>query len=195
MELRAGEHILRADFADLYSGSIAGGVCSPNGICIEAGAITDLARMRPAIAEMQCHALVCMAWHDPGRNSQGSSFIAKLDHVGKYSSVFSTSGADPIGQTEALGSFRADEGGIVPGELRQGLRQLLQPTVVGKAAVEKRRVGPERNLQRASGLRLCVLGFGSRGFRCRVSGFRDGCQTAQPIGASCRFHFYCLRWK
>src|SRR4029453_12242893 len=40
MELRAGEHILRAEFTNLHSGSKAGGVCSPNGICIEAGAVT-----------------------------------------------------------------------------------------------------------------------------------------------------------
>src|SRR5262245_24633242 len=146
MELRAGEHILRADFTNLYSGSIAGGVCSPNGVSIEAGAVTDLPRMRPAIAEMQCHALVRVAWHYPGWNSQGSSFVAELDDVGKDSSVFSASGAHSIRQTEALGSFWTDEGGIVPGKLSQGLRQLLQPTVVGKAAVEKSRVGLERNL-------------------------------------------------
>src|SRR5215510_9828775 len=122
MELCAGKHILRADFTNLYSGSIAGGGCSPNGIGIEAGAVTDLPRMRAAIAEMQCHALVCMAWHDPRRNSQGSSFVAKLDHVGKYSSVFSASRAHSIRQTEALGGFWTDKGGIVPGKLGQGLR-------------------------------------------------------------------------
>src|SRR4030095_2495434 len=57
MELRAGDHILRAESTNLHSGSKAGGGCSPNGICIEAGAVTDLPRMRPAIAEMQCDAL------------------------------------------------------------------------------------------------------------------------------------------
>src|SRR5262249_39572303 len=96
MELRTGEHILRADFADLYSGSIARGVCSPNGIGVEAGAVADLPCMGPAIAEMQRDALVRVAWHDPGRNSQGSPFVAELDDVGKNSSVFSASGANSV---------------------------------------------------------------------------------------------------
>src|SRR5262249_29190288 len=193
MELCAGEHILCADFTDLHSGSKAGGVCSPNGIGIEAGAVTDLPCMRPAIAEMQCHALVCMAWHDPRRNSQGSPFVAKLDHVGKYSSVFSASRAHSIGQTEALGGFWTHESGIVPGKLDQGLRQLLQPTVVGKAAVEKSRVGLERNLQRASAPRPCVLSFGSRGFRCRVSGFRKGRAGAAHVRIAKWFELQGLR--
>src|SRR5262245_29890415 len=102
MELRAGEHILRADFTDLSSGSIAVVVCSPKRVSIEAGAVTDLPRMPPAIAEMQCHALVRMAWHYPGWNSQGSSFVAELDDVGKNSSVFSASRAHSIRQTKAL---------------------------------------------------------------------------------------------
>src|SRR5262249_267430 len=174
MELCAGKHILCPDFTDLHSGSKAGGVCSPNGIGIEAGAVTDLPCMRPAIAEMQCHALVCMAWHDPRRNSQGSPFVAKLDHVGKYSSVFSASRAHSIGQTEALGGFWTHESGIVPGKLDQGLRQLLQPTVVGKAAVEKSRVRLKSNFQGVPSLRLCVTGFGLDVFRCQVSGFRGG---------------------
>src|SRR4029453_10089120 len=99
MELRAGEHILRAEFTNLHFGPKGRGVCSPNEVSIEAGAVTDLPRMRSAIAEMQCDALVRVAWHDPGRNSQGSSFVAELDHVGKYSSVFSTPGPPPIKKT------------------------------------------------------------------------------------------------
>src|SRR5262245_31551904 len=122
MELCAGEHILRADFTNLHSRPIARGVCSPNGIGIETGAVTDLPRMRPAIAEMQCDAFVRMPWHYPGRNSQSSPFVAELDDVGKYSSMFSTPGANSIRQTEALGSFWTDESGIVPGKLGQGLR-------------------------------------------------------------------------
>src|SRR5262245_53610981 len=164
MELRAGEHILRAHLTDLHSSPIARGVCSPNGIGIEAGAGADLPCLRPAIAEMQRDALVRVAWHDPRRNSQGSPFVAKLDHVGKYSSVFSASRAHSIGQTEALGGFWTHESGIVPGKLGQGLRQFLQPTVVGKAAVEKSRVGLKSNLQEAASLRLGVSGFGLGGF-------------------------------
>src|SRR5262249_15792208 len=172
MELRAGEHILRAHLTDLHSPPIVRGICSPNGKCVEAGAVTDLPCMRPAIAEMQRDALVRVPWHDPGRNSQGSPFVAELDDVGKNSSVFSTSGADSIRQTEALGSFWTDESGIVPGKLGQGLRQFLQPTVVGKAAVEKSRVRLKSNFQEVPSLRLCVTGLGLDGFRGRVSGFR-----------------------
>src|SRR5262249_7593367 len=182
-----------AHLTDLHSGSIVRGVCSPNGIGVEAGAVTDLPGMRPAIAEMQRDALVRVAGQDPGRNSQGSPFVAELGDVGKNSSVFSASRAHSIRQTEALGGFWTDEGGIVPGKLGQRLRQLLQPTGVGKAAVEKSRGGLERNLQRAFGLRLCVLGFGSRGFRCRVSGFRKGRAGAAHVRIAKWFELQGLR--
>src|SRR5262245_51826086 len=178
MELRAGEHILRADFADLHSGSIARSVGGANRIRIETGAVADLPRMRSAIAEIQCETLVGVAWNDPGRNSQSSPFVVQLDHVGKYSSVFSTPRTHSIRQTEALGSFWTDESGIVPRKLCQGLWQLLQPTVIGKAAVEKSRIGLKRNLQGVLRLRLGVSDFGLGGFRCRVSGFREGCAGA-----------------
>src|SRR5262249_22086881 len=134
----------------------------------------------------QCDAIVRVTWHYPGWNSQGSPFVAELDNVGKYSSMFSTPCAHSIRQTEALGSFRTDESGVVPGKLGQGLRQLLQPTVVGKTAVEKSRVGLKSNFQRVRSFEFRVSSFRLRRTRCRVSGFRGGCRTAQPIGASCR---------
>src|SRR6266498_604529 len=176
MKLRAGKRILRADFADLQSCAIIGRVRSSNGIGIEAGAVSDLSRARTAIAKVNGDAFVGMPRNDPGWSLQGSPFVAQLDDVGKYSSMFSTPRADLIRQTQTLCSFWTYEHGIVPGQFRQRFRQLLQPTVVGKATVKKRRVGLKGNFQR-------VL---PRGFR--VSGFRNGCTgSAEPIDIGKRF--------
>ena len=143
MELRAGQRILRAEFSDLRAGPIAGSTGGANPIGIEAGAVPDLSRAGAAVAEMQGDALVGMARNDPGRSSQASPFVAQLDEIGKYSAVLAAPGADLIGQTQPLGSFWTDESSVVPGKLGQRLRQLLQPTVVGEATVEKRRIGLE----------------------------------------------------
>src|SRR6266511_2377049 len=116
-----------------------------------------------------------MARNDPSRSSQASPFVAKLDDVGKYSSMFSTPRADLIRQTQTLCSFWTYEHGIVPGQLRQRFRQLLQPTVVGKTAVKKRRVGLKRNFQGV--LRRALR---ARGFRGSI--FRNGgTGTSEPI--------------
>src|SRR5262245_26648761 len=108
-----------------------------------------------------------MAGNDPDGRTQGSALVPKLDEVGEYFAVFPAPRANLIRQAEALGSSWTDERGVVPGELGQRLWQLLQPTVVGKAAVEDRRVGLKTNFQRVSCLRLWVSSFGSGGSRCR----------------------------
>src|SRR5438093_379565 len=172
MELRAGQRILRADFTNFHSGPIVGRIGGSDRIGIEAGAVSDLACARPAVAEMQRDTLVGMARNDPGRSSQGSPFVAQLDEVGKYPSMFSAPGADLVRQSQPLGSFRTDESSIIPGKLSQRFRQLLQPTVVGEAAVEKRRVGLKRNLEGVPRFCLGVSSFRWRAPRCRFSGFR-----------------------
>ena len=60
--------------------------------------------------------------------------------------------ADPIlaGEAKRLGRLRADERGVVPGQLRQWIGKLLQPPVVREAAVVKRRGGEEDDLQAAA---------------------------------------------
>src|SRR6266511_499786 len=181
MKLRAGKRILRADFADLQSRAIIGRVRSSNGVGIEASAVSDLPRARAAVAKVNGDTLVGMPRNDPGWSLQGSPFVAQLDDVGKYSSMFSTPRADLIRQTQTLCSFWTYEHGIVPGQLGQRFRQLLQPTVVGKATVKKRRVGLKRNFQG-------VLSRALRARRFRGSIFRNGCSgTSEPIDIGKRF--------
>ena len=57
--------------------------------------------------------------------------------------------ADPILVLEAerFGRRRADERGVVPGQLGEGIGKLLQPPVVGEATVVKRRGGKKDDLQ------------------------------------------------
>src|ERR1019366_1830417 len=49
-------------------------------------------------------------------------------------------------QLEPLGHRRADHDGVVPGQLGQRLRQLLQPSVVREAAVVDRGIATEVDL-------------------------------------------------
>ena len=93
----------------------------------------------------------------------------QFDNVGKHSTVLSARGADLVSQTDPLGGFGTYQGGIIPGNLGQRFRQFLQPTVVGEAAVEKRRIGLKRNLQGVlPSFRLAVWDFSFR-----VSSLRD----------------------
>src|SRR5262245_27216627 len=50
-------------------------------------------------------------------------------------------------ETKTYGCGRAEVNGVVPRQFRNWLRQLLQPAVVGEAAVEDRRVGAKINFQ------------------------------------------------
>ena len=179
MELRASQGILRADFTDLRSGPITGRIGSANRIGIEAGAVADLSRAGAAVAEMQGNALVGMARNDPSRSAQASPFVAELDEIGEYPAVLAAAGADLIGQTQPLGSFWTDESSVVPGKLGQRLRQLLQPTVIGEAAVEKRRIGLKRNLQGVSRQVCALAGFRFRVSARLVSGF--GCRVSEGM--------------
>src|SRR5437773_2486664 len=113
-----------------------------------------------------------MARNDPDRSSQGAPFVANLDEIDKYPSMFPASGTDLVRQPQPLGSLGTDERGIIPGKLGQRLRQLLQPTVVGEAAVKDCRVGLKRNLEGAPRFCLGVSSFRWRAPRCRFSGFR-----------------------
>ena len=60
--------------------------------------------------------------HDPGRNLHGFAAITQLDDVF-------------VLDTEPACQGRAQERGIVPGEFGQRLGQLLEPAVIGEAAV------------------------------------------------------------
>ena len=109
---------------------------------VDADARADLAGSPAPVAQKDRDRSVGLARHDPGRKLHGSAAITQLDDVF-------------VLDTEPAAPGRADERGVVPGELGQGLGQFLQPAVVGPAAVPDRRVGTEEDLE---ALRTAVAG-------------------------------------
>src|ERR1035437_3831112 len=100
------------------------------GVGIHAGAVADAARARAAVAKMQRHDVVGLAGQDPdGRGERRGAYGDPDEILVLHAEFFRRPGAHVRG--------------VVPGQLRQRLRNFLQPPVVREAAVEKARVGPE----------------------------------------------------
>jgi hypothetical protein len=114
-------------------------------------------RAPPPVPEVHDHDVVGGAGQDPNGHARRAAVIADRDHglIGI---------SDPEhGDTQALRRVRADVGHAVPGDLRQRLRHLLQPGVVGVATVQDRRIRPEDDLQARACGRWCGRGTGGRG--------------------------------
>ena len=86
-----------------------------------------------------------------------------------------------------IGQRRVHPGGTVPGDLGQRLGQLLQPAIVGEAAVPDGRIGPEDDLE--AGRRRCRWRGHDRGGRrrgrwrgCRFGCGRRGCGSGCARG-------------
>ena len=81
----------------------------------------------------------------------------------------------------------ADEHGVVPGQLRDRLGQLLQPAVVGEAAVEDRRIGAERRSRDRRRLPLRMWRHCGLRHRQRIGRRRDafGANAVSGITPSC----------
>ena len=76
---------------------------------------------------------------------------------------------------QRLGRLRTHQRGVVPGQLRDRLGQFLQPAIVGKAAIENRRIGFEDNFQIAvAGRRNVPLVTVFRIGANRAGGTRNG---------------------
>ncbi len=123
----------------------AGVTCRPGGrpglgaaaeqVGVEARAGADLPAPRASVAEVQRDAVFGLA----GQDDDGRVDLAAVERQG-----------DDVlgGELQPLGGRRSDQRGVLPGQLGQGLRQLLQPSVVGELAVEDRGIGAEERDQR-----------------------------------------------
>src|SRR5439155_3451857 len=112
------------------------GVGGPDRVCVEARGAADAARPCAAVAEVNGDAIVRMTDDREKRAPDRPCAISQLDDVAPDLAVLA---AGECGRDTALqprGRRRADEDRVVPRQLRDRLRQLLEPTVVCKAAVE-----------------------------------------------------------
>src|SRR5664280_1864444 len=131
--LRRGELEGRAGL--LYRGRRepeAGG--GPDAVCVHARAVADTANARAPVAEMQRHDVVGLAGEDPHRGRERGARCGDGDEVLVLH-------AEPFRRREA------QVRGVVPRELRERLRNFLEPAVVREAAVEDAGIGPEDDLE------------------------------------------------
>ncbi len=118
---------------------------------VEAAIGADLSRARAAVTEVQRRDIVRMAGDGEHRALHGSAAIANLDDRTVNLPALAAREVGARASADACHRCRADEHRVVPREMRERLRQLLQPAVVVEAAVEDRRIGPERDLDTAGG--------------------------------------------
>ena len=90
--------------------------------------------MRTAVAERQRDHAVGHSGEEPNRELERSAGIIEANPI-------------LVCKADRFGCLRADERGVIPGQLRQGIGKLLQPPVVREAAVVKRGRGEEHDLQ------------------------------------------------
>ena len=124
------------------------------GVVADAGA--DAPGAPAALAEGQRRHLLGVAGQHPHRREQAAPAGRGAHHVAG-------------GQAQARRGARAELQRVVPGELGEGLRQLLQPAEVGVAAVAHRRVGQEHRGERGGGA-AARRGRGAGGGRRRRGG-------------------------
>ena len=82
--------------------------------------------------------------------------------------MLATSRCDVVRYLQLRRSLRADEGGIVPSELGDGLRQFLEPAVIGEATVVNARIGAEDEFDFVGRRGFCGGQAGSVEFQCSV---------------------------
>ena len=111
---------------------------------------------RPAEAEVERHDVGRLARLDEDRQLDALPVRRDLHDV-------------LVLEAEPLGRGGRDDRGVVPGQLAERLRELLEPAVVREAAVEERRVGPEDGLERRT-----ASAAGRRGEGPRDVGDADG---------------------
>ena len=121
MELRAGQGVPFACLTDCQTGAEPGRVGRAEGVGIESGARANPACACPARAKMHSNGIIHMARHDPDRSTHHASLIVQLDYIREYLTMFTAPPANPVGKTETLRCGGAEQGRVVPGELRQRL--------------------------------------------------------------------------
>ena len=108
----------------------------------------DPTRVRTAVAERQGDHAVRHSGEEPDGELERAAGIVEADPI-------------LVCEAERFGRLRADERGVVPGQLGEGIGKLLQPPVVREAAVVKRGGGEEDDLQ-ATAVRQALRPFAER---------------------------------
>ena len=122
-----------AGLLQLHAAVVPGGVAGAQRARVEADAVRDRLGAGAAVAERQRDRVVGVSRHDQDRRIDPPVAVADLDDVAVF-------------QTQRLGGRLGDHGRVVPGQLRDRVRQLLQPDVVREPAVVQLRIDDEGDL-------------------------------------------------
>ena len=138
--------------------------------------VADATRLASAVAEEDSDGLARVTADAEDRHARGVAAITQLDHVA-------------VAQAVLIGERRMQPGRGVPGDFRQWFRELLQPPVVGEAAVPHRGIRPEDDLEPRRRRWRC----GSRTrVRCRWCGCRRRlCRRCSGCGRCARDRECC----
>ncbi len=124
--LRRRERVALERLADLDARRRPEAAALAQNVRVEARAVRDPASARAAVAEVHGDAALGLPRHDPDRGLDAPPRIGELDDVLRR-------------EAELLRRGRRHQRGVLPRQLRQGLRELLEPAVVGVGAVPDRR--------------------------------------------------------
>ncbi len=153
--LRARERICRADRHDLEAAAEIHRVRRAERVGVEASALRDAAGARSPVPEVHGNRIVGMADDDESGAANRAAFVAQLDDVARNLAVLAALHRRLAADLQPRRRGGARQHGVVPRQLRDRLRQFLEPSVVGEAAVENRWIVPEDQLE--------VLGGRGRG--------------------------------
>ena len=101
---------------------------------------------RATITEMDGNAVIRLARQDPCRAAHSTAVITELDHVAVDGAMLAAGAADPSAQSQAIGGSRTYDNDVVPSQLCQRFGRFLEPAVIGKSAVQNRRIGTKQKL-------------------------------------------------
>src|SRR4029453_7117407 len=100
-----------------------------------------------------------------------------------------------VSEPETLGERRAEQGGVIPGELGHGLGQLLQPAVIGEAPIPQRRVRLKEEFELRQGSAVLFRARAGYGLHLHLAG-GEGRIRNNPIMEGCAPEpFEVLRWQ
>ena len=144
MELGASERLLFAGFANLQSDALPMTIRCANEIGVEASVRPNPAGTRATITEMDSNAVIRLPRQDPCGTAHSTAVITELDHVAVNRAMLAAGAADPSAQSQAIGGGWTYDNDVVPSQLGQRLGCFLKPAVIGKAAVQNRRIGTKQ---------------------------------------------------
>src|SRR5207245_3718938 len=101
-----------------------------------------------AVPELNGDGIVGMTWGNPSRSAHTSAAVFQFHQIHPRLAVLAAMDSKRLFQSEPLGRDRADKNGVVPGQLAERLGHLLQPAVVGEAAIVHGGIGSEVDFQR-----------------------------------------------